>query len=164
MRINSWQQPTGQKKHPYTLDWRFIVAGKEWQSQVEQHQGFRWIQMDSDGFRWIQMDSDGFSECAIPKFLPVKIVKSATNRLSEIGPTVHRSTESFSVRKQVGPHSCPKPPKGNGWVPGRVPGFLWIPGNPGQGNINCKDRGHHSHGFPCGNSFLCHALGIFRQW
>lgn len=46
----------------------------------------------------IQMDSDGFSECAIPKFIPVKIVKSATNRLSEIGPTVHRSTRSFSFR------------------------------------------------------------------
>ena len=46
--VHSWQQQKmSKKKHPYTLDWRFIVAGKEWQSQMEQHQGFRWIQMDS---------------------------------------------------------------------------------------------------------------------
>ena len=49
----------------------------------------------------------------------------------------------------TGRTSCPKPP----------PGSPGIPGSPGQGNINCKDRSHHSHGFPCGNSFLCHALG-----
>ena len=136
-----------------------------WQVKNGNH---RWNNTkDSDGFRWIQMDSDGFSECAIPKFIPVKIVKSATNRLSEIGPTVHRSTRSFSFRTCSNSHRenrvgtslhMSETSKGKRMSPRTRPR---IPGSPGQGNINCKDRGHHSHGFPCGNSFLCRALG---QW
>ena len=132
-----------------------------WQVKNGNH---RWNNTkDSDGFRWIQMDSASAqyrnlypSRSLSPQ--PTDCLKLDLQYIAVHGLFLFEHVQTAIGKTGRTSLHMSETSKGKRMSPRTRPR---IPGSPGQGNINCKDRGHHSHGFPCGNSFLCRALG---QW